>query len=243
MRESTLPAAVKDAAMANLSTLVTTTSASAPPTASSTASKASNDQRGCCHGNCTHVWNYETGDAAPVSRARALAARRSLRLLHGRRRRAWISARSLPHEKQLWGIAAADGQMGQIMKPTGLAALAATRTGCARIWPGAKRALEFAWVPGGWDADRDGVMEGVQHNTYDVEFYGPNPLCGIYYLGALRAGEEMARAVGDAASAGEYRAAVRQRQQVDRREPVQRRILHPEDSAALPKDKIANGAA
>ena len=27
-------------------------------------------------------------------------------------------------------------------------------------------------------------MEGVQHNTYDVEFYGPNPLCGIYYLGA-----------------------------------------------------------
>ena len=30
-------------------------------------------------------------------------------------------------------------------------------------------------------------MEGVQHNTYDVEFYGPNPMCGIYYLGALRA--------------------------------------------------------
>jgi non-lysosomal glucosylceramidase len=43
-------------------------------------------------------------------------------------------------------------------------------------------------------------MEGVQHNTYDVEFYGPNPMCGIYYLGALRAGEEMARAAGDAAS-------------------------------------------
>ena len=30
-------------------------------------------------------------------------------------------------------------------------------------------------------------MEGVQHNTYDVEFYGPNPQCGVYYLGALRA--------------------------------------------------------
>ncbi len=51
--------------------------------------------------------------------------------------------------------------------------------------------------PGGWDANRDGVMEGVQHNTYDVEFYGPNPLCGIYYLAALRACEEMARAVGE----------------------------------------------
>jgi non-lysosomal glucosylceramidase len=52
-------------------------------------------------------------------------------------------------------------------------------------------------VPGGWDANRDGVMEGVQHNTYDVEFYGPNPQCGIYYLAALRACEEMAMAVGD----------------------------------------------
>jgi uncharacterized protein (DUF608 family) len=30
-----------------------------------------------------------------------------------------------------------------------------------KVWPGIKRALEFAWVPGGWDADRDGVMEGV----------------------------------------------------------------------------------
>ena len=66
-----------------------------------------------------------------------------------------------------------------------------------RLWPSAKRALEFAWIENGWDGNRDGVAEGVQHNTYDVEFYGPNPLCGIYYLGALRAGEEMARVVGD----------------------------------------------
>jgi hypothetical protein len=48
-------------------------------------------------------------------------------------------------------------------------------------------------------------MEGVQHNTYDVEFYGPNPMCGIYYLGALRACEEMARAMGDTASADTYK--------------------------------------
>jgi len=74
------------------------------------------------------------------------------------------------------------------------------------MWPRIKKAIEFAWVPGGWDADKDGVLEGVQHNTYDVEFYGPNPMCGIFYLGALRAGEEMARAAGDAASAAEYRA-------------------------------------
>jgi uncharacterized protein (DUF608 family) len=57
--------------------------------------------------------------------------------------------------------------------------------------------LEFCWIPGGWDADRDGVMEGCQHNTMDVEYYGPNPQMGFWYLGALRAGEEMARYLGE----------------------------------------------
>ncbi|MBV9158805.1 MAG: hypothetical protein JO097_21275, partial [Acidobacteriaceae bacterium] len=66
--------------------------------------------------------------------------------------------------------------------------------------------LEFAWIPGGWDANRDGVLEGVQHNTYDVEFYGPNPQCGIYYLAALRASEEMARVLGDNSFAQQCRA-------------------------------------
>jgi Glycosyl-hydrolase family 116, catalytic region len=48
-------------------------------------------------------------------------------------------------------------------------------------------------------------MTGVQHNTYDVEFYGPNPLCGIYYLGALRAAEEIARVLGHTDEARSYR--------------------------------------
>ena len=61
------------------------------------------------------------------------------------------------------------------------------------------------------------MIEGAQHNTYDVEFYGPNPLCGIYYLGALRAVEEMARAVGDDATRHGYRAALRSGPRVDRR--------------------------
>jgi len=65
------------------------------------------------------------------------------------------------------------------------------------LWPHVKRALEFCWIKGGWDADRDGVMEGCQHNTMDVEYYGPNPQMGVWYLGALRAAEEMARYLGE----------------------------------------------
>ena len=69
---------------------------------------------------------------------------------------------------------------------------------CAELWPNVKQALEFCWIPGGWDADRDGVMEGCQHNTMDVEYFGPNPQMEGWYLGALRAAEEMARHLGEA---------------------------------------------
>ena len=99
--------------------------------------------------------------------------------------------------KKIWDKAAADGQMGCLMKLYRDWQLSGDTEWLRSLWPNAKRALEFAWIKGGWDANRDGVAEGVQHNTYDVEFYGPNPLCGVWYLGALRAGEEMARAVGD----------------------------------------------
>ena len=65
--------------------------------------------------------------------------------------------------------------------------------------------MEFCWIEGGWDADRDGVMEGCQHNAMDVEYYGPNPQMGIWYLGALRAGEVMARRLGEEAFAAKCR--------------------------------------
>ena len=111
----------------------------------------------------------------------------------------------LPDGKKIWDKAAADGQMGCLMKLYRDWQLSGDTEWLRGLWPNAKRALEFAWIKGGWDANQDGVAEGVQHNTYDVEFYGPNPLCGVWYLGALRAGEEMARAVGDTEAAAQYR--------------------------------------
>jgi uncharacterized protein (DUF608 family) len=202
--ESTLPAEVKEAASANLSTLASTTCFRTAD-GEFHGFEGSDDTRGCCFGNCTHVWNYETATAFLFpSFARSL--RRSAFGYSMDDTGAMHFREVLPEGKTRWGWAAADGQMGQIIhawldwKLSGDAALLAS------TWPRAKKALEFAWVPGGWDANRDGVMEGVQHNTYDVEFYGPNPLCGIYYLGALRAAEEMARAMGEAASADGYKA-------------------------------------
>src|SRR5262249_8369713 len=70
------------------------------------------------------------------------------------------------------------------------------------IWDGVKRSMEFA--SNHWDTDHDFVLDGRQHNTYDIEFYGPNPLSGIYYLAALRAAEELAKVMGENALAQQY---------------------------------------
>jgi non-lysosomal glucosylceramidase len=203
VESSTLPPAALDAAMSNLSTLRTNT-------AFRTADgefhdfEGCNNQKGCCHGTCTHVWNYEQATAY-VFPSLAHSVRES-EFLRNTAENGLMGFRSyLPDGKKIWQAAAADGQMGCLMKLYRDWQLCGDTEWLRRLWPSAKRALEFAWVQYGWDGDRDGVMEGVQHNTYDVEFYGPNPLCGVWYLGALRAGEEMARALGDETSAREYR--------------------------------------
>ncbi len=203
MRESTVPAAIKDAATANLSTLVT-------PTCFRTADgefhgfEGCADTSGCCFGNCTHVWNYEAAtDHVFPELARSLrraAFGYSMDRAGGMRFR-----QLLPDGGDRFPTAAADGQMGQIMKVYLDWRLSGDDEWLADLWPKVKRAIAFAWIPNGWDADRDGVLEGAQHNTYDIEFYGPNPLCGIYYLGALRAVEEMADAMNDEATARDVR--------------------------------------
>ena len=203
MRRTTLPAIVKEGAMANLSTLVTQTSFR---TADGRfhGFEGCTDNIGCCEGSCTHVWNYEMATAHVFpSLSRSL---RETGFQFDTDDDGLMSFRELlPTGKQRRGLAAADGQMGQIMHLYLDWRLSGDTEWLRLLWPAAKRALEFAWIDGGWDANRDGVMEGAQHNTYDVEFYGPNPLCGVWYLGALRAAEEMARALGDADAARQYR--------------------------------------
>lgn len=203
MKATTLPPPVLDAAMSNLSTLHTNT-------CFQTADgrfhgfEGSGNQSGCCFGSCTHVWNYEAVLASLFpSYSRSL---RELSLGFCTDEEGRMDFRYfLPYGKQRFGMAAADGQMGSLMKFYLDWRLSGSADWLHSWWPKFRKALEFAWIPGGWDADRDGVMEGAQHTTFDVEFYGPNPLCTVWYLGALRAGEEIARAAGDEAAADKYR--------------------------------------
>ena len=68
--------------------------------------------------------------------------------------------------------------------------------------------IEFAWSeenPDRWDADRDGILEGRQHHTLDMELFGPSSWLEGFYLLALRLGAEIADFVGETARAEEYR--------------------------------------
>jgi non-lysosomal glucosylceramidase len=195
--ESSLSSEVKEAALFNLSTLRTQTCFRTPDGRFFGFEGASN-RSGCCWGSCTHVWNYEQATAFLFGRlARSM---REVEFSKATNPEGLMSFRvGLPLARACdFGRAAADGQMGCIMKVFRDWQLSGDEAMLRTLWPSVRKTLEFCWIPGGWDADRDGVMEGCQHNTMDVEYFGPNPQMGIWYLGALRAAEEMAGAWVDA---------------------------------------------
>jgi uncharacterized protein (DUF608 family) len=201
LKGSTLPDAVKDAATANLSTLVSNT-AFRIADGSFHGFEGCGDKTGLGFGSCTHVWNYEmvTQFLFP-SLARSM---RETSFGYATDDEGHMDFRhKLPLGFEHWGAAAADGQMGQIVKLYFDWTLNGDDEWLRRQWPAAKRALAYAWRPGGWDESKSGVMDGVQHNTYDVEFYGPNSMCSSWYLAALRAVERMANAMGDQDLAGD----------------------------------------
>ena len=202
LEQGTLPATVVDAVSSQMS-IIRTNTCMLLEGQRFFAFEGTNDEAGCCPLNCTHVWNYEQALAHLYP-----SLERSMRrtdFLDNLRPDGSMAFRTLvPTGRALWKFKpAADGQMGCVLKLYREWQLSGDEAFLRELWPAAKRALEYAWVQ--WDADRDGVMEGEQHNTYDIEFYGPNTMMGTLYLGALLAGERMARAMGDEGSAAEYR--------------------------------------
>ncbi len=202
---SDMPHELKEAALFNLSTLRSQTCFRTPD-GKLFGWEGCYDQTGCCLGSCTHVWNYE--QATPFLFGSLAQSMREVEYLHGMRDDGHMSFRvQLPLEHgNEHGLAAADGQMGCLMKLYREWQLSGDDDWLKRLWPRARKSLEFCWIEGGWDADQDGVMEGCQHNTMDVEYYGPNPQMTGWYLGALRAAEEMARHIGEEAFAERCRA-------------------------------------
>lgn len=152
-------------------------------------------------GSCTHVWNYET--ATPFLFGDLSTKFREVEFMHATEPDGGMDFRiPLPlnsNNTLEWKHRAADGQMGCIIRAYREWKLSGNDSYIRKMYPNVKKALRFAWEAGNWDTDKNGVMEGSQHNTMDINYVGPNPQMAGWYLGALRAGEEMGKYMNDRA--------------------------------------------
>jgi len=200
---STLPVHVLDAVSSQLSVLKTNTCLRLEDGTFYGFEGCSNTA-GCCEGSCTHVWNY--AQALPYLFPNLQRSMLDAHFANSVREDGFMTFRMplpLGTRADHSFHPAADGQMGLVLQVYREWLISGDDNWLKSVWPTAKRLLDFAWKY--WDADKDGVMEGMQHNTYDIEFYGPNSMTGSLYLGALRAAEGMVRHLGEHDKAQEYR--------------------------------------
>jgi len=200
---STLPPPVIDAA-GSQACIIRTNTCFRTADGNLLAYEGCRDQSGSCPMNCTHVFNYEQTLAFLFPSLEQTM--RDIDFGINTAPDGNMAFRTLlPLSNRRWDHPpAADGQMGTILKLYREWQFSGDPALLERHWPAARRALDFAWARESWDADGDGVMEGTQHNTYDIEFEGPNTMTGTLYLGALKAGAVMARAAGEDESADRY---------------------------------------
>jgi len=153
-----------------------------------------NDE-GSCHGSCTHVWNY--AQAIPHLFPELESGLRETELNEGQDDNGHQNFRvpiPIQPADHLFH-AASDGQLGGLMKLYREWRISGDTEWLKRLWPQAKRSLAYAIKT--WDPDGLGVLREPHHNTYDIEFWGPDGMCSSIYLGALKAASLIAQAAGD----------------------------------------------
>ncbi len=191
---------------------------------------------GCCHGTCGHVWNYAHGLARLFPELE-----RSVREMQDFKAGVGFREKdgAIIFRGENFGMWAGDAQGGYILKAYREHLCSADDGFLRRLWPAVKKAMQFMIDQ---DGDADGLIEGKQHNTYDIDFYGPNTMVGSLYLGALRAAEEMAREMGDV----EFAATCRRIFEHGKRNSVERLFngeyfVQKVDLARHPKHQYADG--
>lgn len=192
--DSTLPPEVIDAVAANLTILKS-------PTVLRQADgrlwnwEGCGDTAGCCHGSCTHVWNYAQAIPHLFPSLERTLRETEFKVSQDERGhqafRTSIPIRPVVHDFH----AAADGQLGGIMKVHRDWRISGDTEWLRGLWPAVKTSLNYCIST--WDPDRKGWLEEPHHNTYDIEFWGPDGMCASFYLGALQAAVRMGRALGE----------------------------------------------
>jgi uncharacterized protein (DUF608 family) len=167
------------------------------------------DRGGCCPLNCTHVWNYAMTAARLFPQLER--SMRETEWLHQQHETGYLPHRVIvplylrrPWDSYIGGppYPALDGLLGGILKTYREFLACGDKNWLGSMWGHVRLALDH--VIERYDRG-DGVIHGPQPCTYDVEIEGPNSFIESLYLASLRAGEEMAKTVGDTQSAEKYR--------------------------------------
>lgn len=192
--DTTLPPEVVESVAANLTIL------KSPTVQRQTDGKlwcweGCNDNSGCCHGSCTHVWNYAM--AIPHLFPSLERSLRETEFFVDQDKRGHQTFRaSLPIRPPDHDFhAAADGQLGGIMRVYREWRICGDELWLRRFWPKVRQSLNYCIET--WDPEHQGVLSEPHHNTYDIEFWGPDGMCTSFYLGALKAAVSMANGLGD----------------------------------------------
>lgn len=192
--DSTLPSKVLDAVAANLTILKS-------PTVLRQADgrlwvwEGCCDSAGCCAGSCTHVWNY--AQALPHLFPKLERSLRETEFFESQDENGHQNFRSaIPIGPTIHDFhAAADGQLGGIIKLYRDWRISGDAGWLKKIWPKAKKGLAYCIET--WDPDHNGIVSEPHHNTYDIEFWGPDGMCGSIYLGALKAASLIGKELGE----------------------------------------------
>lgn len=153
------------------------------------------DSVGSCHGSCTHVWNYAQAICHLFpSLERGLRQTEffdSQDEMGHQNFRASLPIGEVPHDFH----AAADGQLGGILKAYRDFLICGDVEWLKRFWPRVKASMDYCIDR--WDKKREGVLKEPHHNTYDIEFWGADGMCSSFYISALKAMVEMGKVLNE----------------------------------------------
>ncbi|MBN1819777.1 MAG: hypothetical protein JW833_03635, partial [Prolixibacteraceae bacterium] len=192
---STLPPEVIEAVAANL-TILKSPTVLRQKDGRLWAWEGCHDLGGCCYGSCTHVWNY--AQAIPNLFPYLERTLRNTEFGVSQNEEGHQNFRtSLPIQPvESHGFhAAADGQLGGIMKIYRDWRISGNTRWMESLFPKVKQSLDYCIQT--WDPKHKGYLEEPHHNTYDIEFWGPDGMCNSFYLGALTAIIKMGEALGE----------------------------------------------
>lgn len=198
---STLPPEVLDAASANI-TVFRSTTCFRLEDGTLMGWEGSWDRRGSCPGSCTHVWNYAQTMAFlfPELEKTMRAVEFGIET-DDEGRMAFRAYQIFGRSKQNFHPAT-DGQLGCVVRFYRDWMLTGDNEFLRKYWKRVKASLDFAFTF--WDSDGDYLLDNQQHNTYDIEFYGPNSMINTIFFAALKAGERMASFLGDSDASEKY---------------------------------------